>query len=387
MKNKLLVSLLVSFFTAFSFSQNIELNYVITEDAVEYYREFENVKTKKIQKGTIVTSNSLSSVLYKSDFPQINSILLNNEAEEDYYIPVFFAKPINTSSVLSTNLITHDQSKRIKNLIPAYYLEILKDGNLSKLENYEKHFSVEYAASEIGIFSGNGICNNLSNCGIYFYSENIFVFKNITKKNENLYEIEGIAKGDYDETSYDFDCFRWTSILRNTPDNGLDKIAFQIDGDYLTINDCSNGNHIITLVYVEDSLLNEIESLFRNNKRKLSKVNWPHHADGSCDFDGIKTTAATQTANSTSSTNVIKNKTMTVNENLKLRSGEATSTQVLAVMSAGAKVRILELGWAETIDGIPSNWVKVEVQQGAKDRDGQPIKGGTVGWCFGGYLE
>jgi len=80
-------------------------------------------------------------------------------------------------------------------------------------------------------------------------------------------------------------------------------------------------------------------------------------------------------------------KTMTVRENLKLRSDEYTSTQVLAVMSAGAKVRILELGWAETIDGISSNWVKVEVQQGAKDRDGKPIKKGTVGWCFGGYLE
>ena len=80
-------------------------------------------------------------------------------------------------------------------------------------------------------------------------------------------------------------------------------------------------------------------------------------------------------------------KTMTVRENLKLRSGEATYTQVLAVMQAGTKVRILELGWAETIDGIPSNWVKVEVQQGAKDRDGKAIKGGTVGWCFGGYLE
>ena len=82
-----------------------------------------------------------------------------------------------------------------------------------------------------------------------------------------------------------------------------------------------------------------------------------------------------------------ENKTMTVRENLKLRSGEDTSTQVLAVMSAGAKVRILELGKAEAIDGIPSNWVKVEVQQGAKGRDGKAIKAGTVGWCFGGYLE
>ena len=78
---------------------------------------------------------------------------------------------------------------------------------------------------------------------------------------------------------------------------------------------------------------------------------------------------------------------MTVNENLKLRSGEATSTQVLSVMAAGSKVKILELGKSETIDGIPSNWVKVEVQKGAKDRDGNSIKAGTVGWCYGGFLE
>ena len=87
------------------------------------------------------------------------------------------------------------------------------------------------------------------------------------------------------------------------------------------------------------------------------------------------------------STNVAPNKTMLVTENLKLRSGEATSTQVLTVMSAGTKVKILELGKAETIDGINSNWVKVEVQFNATDRDGKPIKAGTVGWCYGGYLE
>ncbi len=95
-----------------------------------------------------------------------------------------------------------------------------------------------------------------------------------------------------------------------------------------------------------------------------------------------------QKNNSTSSsTNVSPNQTMLATENLKLRSGEATSTQVLTVMSAGTKVKILELGKAETIDSISSNWVKVEVQSGAKDRDGKSIKTGTVGWCYGGYLE
>ena len=77
---------------------------------------------------------------------------------------------------------------------------------------------------------------------------------------------------------------------------------------------------------------------------------------------------------------------MTVRENLKLRSGEDTSTQVLAVMSAGAKVRILELGKAETIDGIPSNWVKVEIISG-NDGNGNKLKSGMTGWCYGGYLR
>ena len=95
--------------------------------------------------------------------------------------------------------------------------------------------------------------------------------------------------------------------------------------------------------------------ILKGNKCDLSKVTWPKHADGSCDYDGSKKTVAVQ------STNVSKNKTMHVSENLKLRSGEATTIQVLTVMSAGTKVKILELGKAENIDGINSNWVKVEV--------------------------
>ena len=78
---------------------------------------------------------------------------------------------------------------------------------------------------------------------------------------------------------------------------------------------------------------------------------------------------------------------MLVSEKLKLRSGEATTSEVLTVMQAGTRVKILELGKPETIDGINSNWVKVEVLSGAKDRDGRAIRAGTVGWCYGGYLK
>ena len=123
--------------------------------------------------------------------------------------------------------------------------------------------------------------------------------------------------------------------------------------------------------------------ILKGNKCDLSKITWPRHADGTCDYED---TSSVKTI-TTPSTNVAKNKTMTVSENLKLRSGEATTTQVLTVMQAGTKVKILELGKAENIDGINSNWVKVEVLSGAKDRDGKAIRTGTVGWCYGGYLE
>ncbi|WP_027728977.1 SH3 domain-containing protein [Treponema sp. C6A8] len=152
-----------------------------------------------------------------------------------------------------------------------------------------------------------------------------------------------------------------------------------IDGDYMKmyIDEVSEKNLFQTLIRTSPEACNQIENWIKGKSNDLSKVVMPKHGNVSVQTEVTKTNA----------TNVAPNKTMTVSENLKLRSGEATSTQVLTVMSAGTKVKILELGKAETIDGISSNWVKVEVQKGAKDREGKPIKAGTVGWCYGGYLE
>ena len=88
-----------------------------------------------------------------------------------------------------------------------------------------------------------------------------------------------------------------------------------------------------------------------------------------------------------SKTNVTVNKIMTVNENLRLRKAEITSSEIITTMQAGTKIKIIELGKHEVIDGISSNWVRVEVQSNAKDRNGNPIKAGTIGWCYGGYLK
>ena len=142
------------------------------------------------------------------------------------------------------------------------------------------------------------------------------------------------------------------------------------------IDEVSEENLFQTLIRTTPEACNQIENWIKGKSNDLSKVVMPK-----------KLSVQKESSKATSSTNVAPNKTMLVSENLKLRSGEATTSDVLSVMSAGTKVKILQLGKTENIDGINSNWVKVEVQSGAKDRDGRTIRAGTVGWCYGGYLK
>ena len=80
-------------------------------------------------------------------------------------------------------------------------------------------------------------------------------------------------------------------------------------------------------------------------------------------------------------------KTATVTENLRLRTDDKTMAEVVTTLAAGTRVKVLAPGREDTIDGIASNWVQVEVLDGAKDKDGNAIEAGTVGWLFGGYLS
>lgn len=81
------------------------------------------------------------------------------------------------------------------------------------------------------------------------------------------------------------------------------------------------------------------------------------------------------------------NQLMNVAENLRLRKEETTSSNIITTLKKDSPVKIIQVGKREIIDGIKSNWVKIELQPGAKDRDGKSICAGTVGWVFGGYLE
>lgn len=78
--------------------------------------------------------------------------------------------------------------------------------------------------------------------------------------------------------------------------------------------------------------------------------------------------------------------TKTVKENLRLRDDVKANSKVIVTMKAGTKVKVVDVGREEVIDGIKSNWVKVELTEDSFDKDGNKIIKGTTGWCYGGYL-
>ncbi|MDE5776860.1 MAG: SH3 domain-containing protein [Treponemataceae bacterium] len=165
---------------------------------------------------------------------------------------------------------------------------------------------------------------------------------------------------------------------------------------------------MFTNVIVDDSFCNEYENLIRMNKCDLSKVNWPRHADGSCDYDdkiepplirfsennkaGNATANASENPDTSAESAIPKpspdlGKTATVTENLRLRADDKTTSQVVTTLAARTRVKVLAPGRDDTIDGITSKWVQVSVLGGAKDKDGNTIEAGTKGWLFGGYLS
>ena len=313
------------------------------------------------------------------------------------------------------------------NFIPVYYLDLLKTKNINLIINNQQDwnkFKKNYRTFEGETFYESFYPEEivLSNLYIYFTLHNFYITKRIVS-NSNLYEIE-IHRNPTtitgDNYIFEYEQPYPKTYMKYKNENDI-KLLCKFDGDYVDIwinsIDEYMGKYFVAPKNTTQKEINELVSTGNFNK---SNVYWPRHADGTSDFDKeikppmvelvkntevkeekilksvsiskeriSKSTESAVSASSTTqapSTNVTVNKNMLVTENLKLRSGEATTTSVLTVMQAGTKVKILQLGKAETIDGINSNWVKVEVISG-RDRDGKDIKKKTTGWCYGGYLK
>ena len=153
-------------------------------------------------------------------------------------------------------------------------------------------------------------------------------------------------------------------------------LYFRFDGEYLYIYlDDGKTLHETYCAYDES----EEEALYeaiRTNEFDMTKITFPRHADGTCDYESGGGVPGKK----------IVNGVYRAQDNLRIRETGSTSGKVITTMQADTYVRILSLGKEETIDGITDNWVEVELQFGANDTEGKLIHG-EVGWCFGGYLK
>ena len=291
------------------------------------------------------------------------------------------------SNVFPDAITTTNKNRFEKKWIPTWYNVILNSSG--RLEE----FSDEYAGyKDSEDYSLTGLCNIIFKNTILIFKTSLdhlfFSIKDIRQKN-NVYYVNCELKRS--AQSYFNEYLSKESFL-NLPDLTVNRDAIFIveqNGNRLRVYNGESKKLIIELMQTNQEwiglMLKYINSEYKNKPSNLKVLEEKLEHPWSNPVTGLYATSVRSGEAAAFSSTALK-KTMSVKENLKLRSGEATTTSVLAVMSAGTRVKILTLGKQATIDGITSNWVQVEVLAGAKDRDGKAIAAGTTGWCFGGYL-
>ena len=272
--------------------------------------------------------------------------------------------------------------------IPSYYYDLLKSNTpLDDVLKYEKYWATKIIQSrydedvtwkdEFSILRYYFGDFYFVVFGRHVYNDvDFFAYLEEVSDNKIIYNVQRIYShfSDYKEQTIYVQPEYISLFEKETPF----KVILTLDGDYMKmyIDELSEENLFQILVRTTPEACDQIEKWIKGESDDLSKVVMPR-------FSSVKK----ESSPAAPAVNISPNKTMTVSENLRLRSGEATTSDILTVLQAGTRVKILEVGKAETIDGISSNWVQVEVQSGVKDRDGKTITKGTVGWCFGGYLK
>ena len=249
-------------------------------------------------------------------------------------------------------------------MIPSYYYDVLKARNYEKIFEYEPYWLISDDNTYDWTDHFNPCYLTLTNTyGVIVYKDKSvsFLITNVTRTAENLYRIKIYVNEKhksyegYDPRFYD----------------GAN-IYLKYDGDYVDVYINSFNDKIDTFVISSYNVRAALRYATYEYYDEIKDITWPRHADGSCDYE--------------TAVRLQSGKRYRASDNLRLRSSGSTAGKPVVTIGKGTQVKVLGIGTEQTIDGITSNWVQVEVQAGAKDRDGKPIAAGTVGWCFGGYL-
>ena len=212
--------------------------------------------------------------------------------------------------------------------------------------------------------------SNIDNDTIIHILEEPFVLLKSKKETKDFYEIT--VKDDYVDEEFINRTSYYGGDWSAAKNKMINKLYFKFDGDYLYIY-LEDKKTLLTTYYAYDETEYKcLTNAIKTNRFNMSDYTMPRHADGTCDYE--------------TEVRLQSGKRYRSSDNLRLRSSGSTAGKPVVTIGKGTQVKVLGIGAEQTIDGITSNWVQVEVQAGAKDRDGKLIAAGTTGWCFGGYL-
>lgn len=232
-----------------------------------YARDIDKNETVKISKAQIYYG--------VSDWKYSVEILYH---DTHYFTNVENLVPESTQNILSDNIsLIHSEDAE---WLSSYYFDMLKERNRdvvkSKQQNgfreyqerksefdYEWYYTLSFLRPTYFFNSVVTISLLFDNCS--------FLVKNISKENSD-YLIEAEV---YDWFMPD------ATRSYSTGDYVLLKVS--ADGDYLNL--FCDGQLLGQFVKTNNETKTEIKSLMRDNTCDISKITWPRHADGSCDYE------------------------------------------------------------------------------------------------------
>ena len=263
--------------------------------------------------------------------------------------------------------------------ISAYTYDILKENSLSALNKYEPYWENRFKAYGLRPWDGDRwqdiispteliITDNLIHIDTFDEMERDFLI--FDEKKTERYEIKIYLDDNEKIPPY----YEKNNFLFKLNKVQVQNVSLTQEGDYLKLYSDSEKQPLMTFAraYNYQDIMTKIRAIANGMRIDHTDITWPRHADGTCDYE--------------TAVQLQSGKRYRASDNLRLRSSGSTAGKLVVTIGKGTQVKVLGIGAEQTIDGITSNWVQVEVQAGAKDRDGKSIAAGTRGWCFGGYL-
>ena len=170
-----------------------------------------------------------------------------------------------------------------------FYLDVLSSKDRDSIFNYTDKYKDFDLSDMDGVWKKKWYESLVPESIKYYSDENeigigeghYFCYQNVEHKNSNTIYYSGY-ESELNKQADRYSAIDWSAVRKF--DDFI--LIFVYEGDYLNIfyNEDRKSNLLATFCRVTEETYKEFESLIHYNSCNLSKVTWPRHADGSCDY-------------------------------------------------------------------------------------------------------